>query len=102
MGVKAAQSGTMTEDHHLTKEVNLSAFWASLWAPTVKEGDHKYSVLGASVTRHKNILDKFYTGTTDWAKAMEDFELHPYVELRRDHVLTMATLVNVDHIKVTR
>lgn len=93
----------MTEDDSLTSELLYGDnAWASLWAPSIKEGEHKYSVQGMTPTRCKNLLDKFFHETITWEQAMSEYELHPFVEKRRDHVLTMATLVGLKSSKATR
>jgi hypothetical protein len=103
LGAKAAQMGTMTEDHDLTSEMLYGQnMWQSLWAPSVSEGELKNRVQGMSVTRCKTIMDNFFNDTLTWEQAMAAFELHPFVAKRRDHVLTMSTLVGLNSSTVTR
>ena len=67
--------------------------WRSYYAPTIKEGAYKDYVLGVSPNNCKDILHKFYDNDLTWQTAINKYTLHPFVEKRRDHVLTMTTLV---------
>ena len=92
----------MHEDDDLTTEHLYSEAWESLYAPTILEGDHKWVVEGITPSRCREILAKFYHDEITWAKAMETFILHPFCEKRRDHVLTMSTLVGSKNVTTTR
>jgi len=108
LGVTSAQLGLMSEDDDLTAELLKGGAtvsqsqWQSLWAPTISEGELKNRVQGMTVTRCKTIMDNFFNGILTWEQAMAAFELHPFVAKRRDHVLTMSTLLGTGQPTVTK
>ena len=92
----------MHEDDDLSTENLYSQAWKSLYAPTVMDGDQKWVVDGITPTRCREILSKFFNDEITWGQAMKEHMLHPFCEKRRDHVLTMSTLVGLKDPNATR
>ncbi len=76
--------------------------WKTYYRPNSLDEDYKGHVNNMSPEFFKDILQQFYNDELTWEEAIENFTFHPFVQKRRDHVLTMLTLIGQSNPRVGR